>query len=78
MHRKGGVSGKDLRPRNRLNPQVEIQIAIHAALAQRQHDARGQPAPHQALIQQARISLKMNPALDDLARRGAKSFQFSF
>ncbi|MBR8849377.1 hypothetical protein J0X08_03504 [Klebsiella variicola] len=78
MYREGGARVKHLRPRNGLYAEVQIQIAVYATLAQRQHDARSQPAPHQALIQQARIPLKMDPALDDLAVRRAKSFQFSF
>ena len=78
MHREGGARVKHLRPRNGLYAEVQIQIAVYATLAQRQHDARSQPAPHQALIQQARIPLKMDPALDYLAVRRAKPFQFSF
>ncbi len=60
MHREGGARVEHLRPRNGLYAEVQIQIAVYATFAQRQHDARSQPAPHQALIQQARIP-EMDP-----------------
>ena len=78
VHGKSGILSENLGPWNGLYAKVQIQVAVYAALPQRQHNPRSQPAPHQALIQQPRISLKMDPALDQLAVHCAQPFQFSF
>ena len=78
MHRKGSVRGEDLCPVDHLYAGVEIKIAVDLALFHRQHDARRQTAPHQALVNKPRVALKMDTTLNHPALFRAQGFQFSF
>ena len=78
MHRKGSVRGEDLCPVDHLYTGVEIKIAVDLALFHRQHDARRQTAPHQALVNKPCVALEMDPTLNHLAFNGPQVFQFSF
>ena len=78
MDRKGGIRGEDLCPVDHLYAGVEVKVAINLALFHRQHDARRQAAPHQALVNKPRVALKMDTTLNHLTLLCAQAFQFSF
>ncbi|MNP26596.1 hypothetical protein D3C76_1194580 [compost metagenome] len=78
MHGKGRAWGENLCPVGRLYAEVQVKVAIDLTGTQRQHDARRQAAPHQALVNKPRVALKMDTTLNHLTLTRAKAFQFSF
>ena len=78
MDGKRSTRIKYLCPVDCLNAEVQIKIAVDLALSHRQDNARGQAAPHQALVNKPRVALKMDPTLNDLTLQRAEVFQFSF
>ncbi len=78
MHCEGRVWREDLCPVDHLYAGIEIKIAVDLALFHRQHDARRQAAPHQALVNKPCVALKMDTTLNHLALLRAQGFQFSF
>ncbi|MNS60941.1 hypothetical protein D3C72_939530 [compost metagenome] len=78
MHGKGRTRGENLCPVDRLHAEIQIKVAVDLAGTQRQHDARRQATPHQALVNKPCVALKVDTTLNHLTLKRAKAFQFSF